>query len=295
MTEVRAGQSVTLTVQWYAILGGPAADVTGQTITISPTGGGAAVIGPTAVGITHEATGLYSYSWAVDAGADLGDYVVLWEADGPVQSSEVVTVTAAYGTLYATLAKLKKQLGIPDASTEHDDDLTDRLEAASRGVDDFTGRRFWLLADAAARTINPKRRTIVEDDGERLLLPWDIGSLDGLVVEIGSGSSWTAVTDYETYPDGALDEDKPIEGLLRTSGTWRSMPTSRVRVTARWGYPILPAVVTDATLLQAARLWSRRQSPTGVLGNAEFGLIRVARVDPDVAALVASLERKAVG
>lgn len=197
--------------------------------------------------------------------------------------------------IYASLDELKRQLNLPTSSTDHDEDLTSRLVAASRGIDDYTDRWFWLASTATAKTLNPRRRTITEDDGERLLLPWDIGSLDGLVVEVGSGSSWTAVTNYETDPDGALGDGKPITGLLRTAGVWQTSPTQRVRITARWGYPILPQVVTDATLLQAARLFKRRQSPEGVLGNSEFGLVRVSRVDPDVAALVDRLARREVG
>ena len=199
--------------------------------------------------------------------------------------------------VYATLAELKEQLTIPSATTEFDSMLNDRLEAASRGIDNHTDRLtgFVLDATATAKVVNPRRRTIREDDGERLLLPWDIGSLTGLIVEVGSGSSWTAVTNYETEPDGALDEDKPIEGLLRTASVWQASPTQRVRITAKWGYPILPQTVVDATLLQAARLFKRRQSPEGVLGNSEFGLIRVARIDPDVQELVKNLVRPAVG
>jgi hypothetical protein len=295
MTETRQGQAVTLTSNWYEYAGGPADDVTGLTIEIVRLSDDTTVTGPTAVGITHPATGVYAYSWTPAADAELGDYLAVWAADGGLQSTETVTVLASYGVLYATLAELKRQLNIPPTTTDHDDDLTTRLVAASRGIDDYTDRRFWLDDTATAKTINPKRRTIKDDDGEQLLLPWDIGSEDDLVVEVGSGSSWTAVTDYELTPDAALDENKPVTGLLRTGGVWQFTPLNRVRIAARWGYPVLPQVVTDATLLQAARLFKRRQSPEGVLGNSEFGLIRVARLDPDVQELVHRLARTEAG
>lgn len=295
MTSTRQGQAVTLISNWYEYPGGPADDVTGLTIEITRLSDDTTIIGPTTVGITHPATGVYTYTWTPAADAELGEYLAVWAADGGLQSTETVEVAASYGTLYATVADLKTQLNIPSSDTAHDDTLEARLAAASRGIDDYTDRRFYLDDAATAKTINPRRRTIREDDGERLLLPWDIGSLSGLIVEVGSGSSWTAVTDYETDPDGALDDNKPITGLLCTGSLWQSFPTQRVRITARWGYPVLPQVVTDATLLQAARLFKRRQSPEGVLGNSEFGLVRVSRVDPDVAALVDRLARREVG
>lgn len=295
MTETRQAQAVTLISNWYEYAGGPADDVTGLTIEISRLSDDTTIVGPTAIGITHPATGVYTYSWTPAVDAELGDYLVVWAADGGLQSTETVTVLAAYGTLYATLAELKRRIVIPTGTTTHDDDLTSQLTAASRGIDDYTDRRFWLDDTATAKTINPRQRTFRTDDGERLLLPWDIGSLDDLVVEVGSGGSWTAVSNYETEPDGALEDSKPITSLLRTAGVWQSTPTQRVRITARWGYPVLPQVVTEATLLQASRLFKRRQSPEGVLGNSEFGLMRVARVDPDVAALVDRLTRREVG
>jgi hypothetical protein len=38
--------------------------------------------------------------------------------------------------------------------------------------------------------------------------------------------------------------------------------------------------------LLAARFYRRKDSPQGVLGNAEWGFARVSRVDPDVEALI---------
>lgn len=238
--------------------------------------------------VTYSAGGWWVFSWEVTgsgAGVRMERVFV-----GPVQP-----LPPGIAPIYASLDELKRQLTIPASNTDHDEDLTNRLVAASRGIDDYTDRWFYLPATATAKEVNPRRRTIKEDDGERLLLPWDIGSLSGLIVEVGSGGSWTAVTNYETDPDGALADSKPITGLLRTAGVWQTSATQRVRITARWGYPVLPQVVTDATLLQAARLFKRRQSPEGVLGNTEFGMIRVSRVDPDVAALVDRLARREVG
>jgi hypothetical protein len=185
---------------------------------------------------------------------------------------------------YADLATLKAHLNIESSDTTRDTLLNQALASASRGIDRDTGRRFFLDAAGVARTFNPSGKTVCDAAGERLLVN-DIGSVTGLVVETGSAGSFTAVTDYETAPDNALVDSRPITALLRTSGTWGS-GTARVRVTARWGWPSVPDEVVQATLIQAARLYRRKDSPEGVTGSAEWGVVRLSRVDPDVYALI---------
>lgn len=98
MTYPQGGTAV-LSVQWRLYPGGPAVDVTGLQITITPLGGGAPTVGPTSVGVVHQATGLYAYSWGVPEGQAVGDYTVLWTAtdseNDAVQASETIAVTAA--------------------------------------------------------------------------------------------------------------------------------------------------------------------------------------------------------
>lgn len=187
---------------------------------------------------------------------------------------------------YATLASLKARLGIESGDISRDDLLNQALAAASRGIDRTTGRRFWLDPSTVQRTYTGHGRVVCDDDGETLLVD-DIGSTTGLVVETGSGSTWTAVTDYETSPDNALLDGRPITGL-RADGDWGLYAgiRTRVRVTARFGWPAVPDDVVEATLIQAARLYKRKDSPEGVTGSAEWGVVRLSRRDPDVYALI---------
>lgn len=136
--EYPQGATATLLAQFYAYAGGPAADVSGLTITISPSGDDP-VVGPTAVGIVHEATGLYSYPWAIDADAAVGTYVVLWEATGDVSASEVVYVRDATTVALATLSEVKAHLNIPDATTTHDTELRTAILTASDIVEGIVG------------------------------------------------------------------------------------------------------------------------------------------------------------
>jgi hypothetical protein len=183
---------------------------------------------------------------------------------------------------YATLAALRRRVGAEAGDTSRDEDLSSALAAASRNIDKATGRRFWLDDIPTVRVYRLAGRVVHEPDGDLLLVD-DIGSLAGLVVETGSGTTWSPVTGYETSPDNALADGRPITGLLRVRGTWAG---ARLRVTARFGWPAIPDDIVEATLIQATRLYKRKDSPEGIIGSAEWGVRNLSRRDPDVWALI---------
>jgi len=50
--------------------------------------------------------------------------------------------------------------------------------------------------------------------------------------------------------------------------------------------------VTQATILQSSRIFTRLQSPLGVAGFGDMGIMRVSRgLDPDVAQLIEGYRR----
>lgn len=177
---------------------------------------------------------------------------------------------------------------------DRDDLMAVAIGAASRAIDAYTGRRFWLDEVASARTFNARDNVVVDGDGARLLVD-DIGDLTGLLVETGSGASWSDVTaGVEVWPLNAAADGLAVEGLLYGSG-WPVGSGSRVRITARWGWPVVPDEVRQACLILAARLYARRNTPEGVLGQAEWGVVRVGRADPDVVELLLPYRRVVVG
>lgn len=185
--------------------------------------------------------------------------------------------------LYVTLELFKASLKI--TSDDRDGALTAALTAASRAVDTHTGRAadgFTLASSAVARQYEVGGNTVATASGRIKLLIDEIGSLDDLAVETGDGTTWTAAADYRVDPLTALAQGMPITALTALAG-WG---TDLVRVTARWGWPSVPAAIERATLIQATRLYRRKDSPEGVAGQGEFGAIRLSRVDPDVAALL---------
>ncbi|MGW1295157.1 phage gp6-like head-tail connector protein [Streptomyces sp. NPDC002533] len=156
------------------------------------------------------------------------------------------------------------------------------LTSASRSIDKTCGRRFWLDPEPVTRTYRAAGRTVPEDGGEVLLVD-DIGDVSGLAVEVGSGTSWSplAADWVEPIPENALLDGRPVTGLLRVGAPWPCGRT-RIRVTARFGWPSIPDDIEQATLIQANRLFKRKDSPEGVTGSAEWGVVRLSRRDPDV-------------
>lgn len=185
---------------------------------------------------------------------------------------------------YADLATLKAMLRIEPGDTTQDMLLNKALTSASRSIDRSCGRRFWLDPEPVARIYNPTGRVVCETTGELLLID-DLGSTDGLIVESGTpGGSWMAITGYETFPDNALADGHAITGLRRPLGiwTWDQSSTTRIRVTGSFGWPAVPDDIEQAALIQASRLFKRKDSPEGVMGSAEWGVVRLSRRDPDV-------------
>lgn len=191
---------------------------------------------------------------------------------------------------YVELGAVRAALG--EQAPDRDALIETAIAAAEQMIDDITGRSFSLAASASARTY--RAAVALSRDGHRVWVD-DIGSASGLVVETGTvAGGWTATTDYEAGPANVLALGRPIEWLTRPSGALWPTGVNRVRVTALWGWPSVPASVTKAAALLASRLHRRKDSPEGVVGSADFGLIRVTRSDPDVATLLAPYVKPAV-
>lgn len=157
------------------------------------------------------------------------------------------------------------------------------VNAASRAVDDYCGRRFWQDPAPVVRKYRPRRRDRVTVD--------DISTTTGLIVETTSSVSWAAPTtwtldtDFELEPDNA-DAEGPAYAwwrLLAVGSKHFSYARFRsLRVTARWGWSQVPDPISEATLLKAVSLFERRNAPFGVAGFGEFGVVKITRKDSDV-------------
>lgn len=169
------------------------------------------------------------------------------------------------------------------------------VETASEWVNQYTGREFNLADTASARYFDTTDAglVLVDDIGHATISVATDTTQDGTWP-----TSWTT-SDFQVNPLGAIAASEPITSLVAV-GSYTFPPVVRrqglVRVTARWGWPEVPAAIKQATLIQASRLYKRFESPAGVLGGGEFGVVRVGTiVDPDVATLLEHYRYLTVG
>ena len=192
-------------------------------------------------------------------------------------------------TAYATLAQVKAALRITDSV---DDTLIEMArESASDLIDGYTGRTF-SSSGTVTRVFAPADDYVLQTD-----------DIAGTAVAITSSTGADGVfdvtwktTDYQLEPLNGVSNGQAVPFTRIRAIQDYLWPTAggeaTVRVTGVYGFPSVPIVVTQATVLQASRIFTRLQSPLGVAGFGEMGVVRVTRaLDPDVAALVEPYRR----
>ena len=183
---------------------------------------------------------------------------------------------------YATLADVKNSLKITD---NMDDSLLEiAVESASRLIDGYTGRYFYNGGTAT--------RNYAASDSWMCFID-DLQSLSELATtdEVGNSyTTWTA-NDYQLEPLNGLSGGmtQPYTSIRAVKQYVFPFLADRalVKVTGVWGWASVPMAVKQATILQAARIFKRNDSPLGVAGFGDMGVVRVgSRLDPDVQHLV---------
>jgi len=238
------------------------------------------------------ATGIYTRTFAADQS---GTWLYAFTATGAVTTREdgAFVVEANQGaTLYVTVGELRNQLS--DTGVELDLWQLERAAVGtSRAVDDYCARgassgpgRFWRPAATEVRVYRPRDACTVRTD--------DIASATGLVVKTDTALDGTYATtltaaDYQLEPWNADLDGRPWRRICMLNGAqwpWHATrPT--VQVTARFGWPTVPEPVRVAARIKAAKLFRRKDSPDGVSGFGELGVVRISRFeDPDVAMLL---------
>lgn len=185
---------------------------------------------------------------------------------------------------YATLAQVKAGLRITD---NVDDSLLEMaVESASRAMDSYCNRVFYSTGTAVTRYYSPRDSYLCDID--------DLVSLTSLYTNSDETQSsynvqWTS-EDYQLEPLNGLADSQPTPYTrIRAIGnfTFQTLDgEASVKVTGVFGYNAVPIAVTQATVIQASRIYKRLDSPLGII-SGELGAMRVGtRLDPDVAQLV---------
>lgn len=182
---------------------------------------------------------------------------------------------------YATLDELKRRLDVTKA--DQDATLEQNIEAASRQIDGWTARTFYV--ETATRTVS------VEETGE-LLLDRDLITLTGIATDEDGDRVYETVWDVSQVE---FDGDPPYQALHLVPFASRYFPLgrNRVQVTGDWGYgSTVPDAIREACLILAARLYKRKDAPFGVAGSADHGqLLTLPGMDPDVKQLISQYRK----
>lgn len=181
---------------------------------------------------------------------------------------------------YATLLEFREFVSEDASQNDHDSNYEQCVTAASRAVDNYCGfppGRFLLDEAATARTFYARDAYYVTVD--------PIGDVATAIVKTGTGdgtfgTTLTVATNFNFEPFNAIADGEPVTLIRRSDGaTWPSSPygAPQVQVTAKWGWPSVPAPVKQATLQAASELWKRKDAPFGVVQSVEFGPIRLSK------------------
>lgn len=194
----------------------------------------------------------------------------------------------AWAPDYVTSAELKAFVRIGD--TDDDAQVALAVTAASRAIDRATNRQFGQSATAEDRFYTAewdrkRRRWVVPID--------DLMTITGLMVHYDStddGTYGDLIDAYQLKPVNAAAVGKPWTEIVvsPSSETTPGGIESGVEVHGTFGWSAVPATIKQATLLQASRFLSRRDSPFGVAGSPEAGteMRLLPKLDPDVALTV---------
>lgn len=202
---------------------------------------------------------------------------------------------------YATLAELRAKLTFGATNTASDTQLEQLIEASSRWVDRFCGRRFYGTAETRYYTAEDGYEILVDDLTSVTLLKTD---------DNGDGTfetSWPSTAynlKYGANYNASLDGKPYTQIEVAESGSY-TFPTAirrGVLVSGVFGYVAstrstsgCPDPIHDATLLLAERIYKRKDAPLGVAGQAPLGqqLVRVPSMtaDPDISDLLSPFRR----
>ena len=195
--------------------------------------------------------------------------------------------------IYCQLDDVESRLGLKTHDQWDRASVTQIIEAVARLVDEYCGRRFFVVAETRYFTARRADELIVGDftaitslktdhDGDRTYeITWDIAGAD-------------ADVDLEPYEAPLAVPPKPYWKLMTTPNGDNSFPVGvrrGVEMAASFGACTLancPPQVREASILQTIRLYERRKQPFGVYAMPEAGTATfISSLDPDVKALLA--------
>lgn len=185
---------------------------------------------------------------------------------------------------YCTLADVKAALRITD--TVDDALIESSINSASRMIDQYCNRYFYSGSAGEVRYFKATDAYNCWIDDCQTITEVRTAQSNPITFN----QVW-ASTDYQTIPANTLANGayQPITGIIAVYNyffpTWQD--SNLVKVTGTWGWASVPDSIKFATIIQASRLFKRLESPLGVAGVSDIGIMRVgSNIDGDVAQLI---------
>jgi len=185
---------------------------------------------------------------------------------------------------YCTLADVKAALRITD--TIDDALLENSINSASRMIDQYCNRYFYSGSAGEVRYYQANDGFMCWIDDAQAITEIKTSSTDPLIFD----TTWE-VGDYQLLNPNqrANGSYSPYYAITATDNylfpVWADM--ALVKVTGTYGWATVPEPIKFACIIQASRLFKRLESPLGVAGVSDIGIMRVgANIDGDVAQLI---------
>ena len=185
---------------------------------------------------------------------------------------------------YCSLADVKASLRITD--TIDDALIENSINAASRMIDQYCNRYFYSSSVGEVRYFKANDGFVCWIDDAQSITTLETSSTDPLLFD----TTWN-VGDYQVMPANRYANGAyyPITAITATDNylfpVWADI--ALVKVTGQFGWPSVPEPIKFAAIIQASRLFKRLESPLGVAGVSDMGIMRVgSSIDGDVAQLI---------
>jgi hypothetical protein len=195
---------------------------------------------------------------------------------------------------YVDKDDLKAYIGL--TGTGQDNNIDNAIDGASRLIDKICGRHFWQDNAVTQQYYTPINDYYLEVD--------DISTTTGLIVKLDTTDDGAYDTTLTIDTDFFLKPLNPQVHIIssstyyypqtelhifptRSSERFDTTIIKNVQVTAKFGWSAIPEAIKQATLIQATRLWKRKDTPFNVFGNEQTGQKELFnKFDPDAMQLI---------
>lgn len=288
MSEVIAGQTLTLLSQWFDFEGGSLTNLDATpTIAITSVATGATALAATTSGVTHPGTGSYGYAWTPASTLTPGLYLATWaglKSAAPVTATETITVTAPAaadatntspdGVWYATREDVMRALDV-EQTARNRRQIDAALGSASRSVEGLCHRRFFPVV--ATRYF--------DWPNFQYAYPWRIWFDAWELVEVPSAVTSGGVAiplsacNFEPVNSGPPFTSLELRRDLPYSFGVGSTPQRDVAITSLWGYRNTETTLgaTTAAVSSATDTTITVDGPTSAL----VGVGSILRIDSE--------------